>query len=356
MFFKSHSNPNRVPLRQLLKPLREPFREQWHLAALTILAGWGKFMLPMGVPLLTGYLIDDVLLEPSGSEARTILPWLGLLSLIGVTLLGTATYFRSTLAQKLASHMQHKLRRRLFHHIQRLGMNFFHRHHAGSLGSRVSSDITYAGVVVDKGLIQLSMDGVSMLTLLVVMSMNHLGLTFLTFGMLACNGLVVRHFSPVIRSGRKEIQEQQSSVTGRAAEYFSAISVVKAYAGEKDSGRDFSEHSRAVRDLQVTNGRILGFFQSVSSALLSATQLTIALVGAWIILTYPVAAKAPWPSSCCDFSIQNRVKFCWMTRRFRISVCPISAATSPPCCRTRSCFRPRSGTTSDSPSTTLLRK
>lgn len=287
MFSRSNSHPDRVPLRQLLKPLHEPFKEQWHLAALTILAGWGKFMIPMGVPLLTGYLIDDVLLNPEGPESRMILLWLALFSLLGVTLLGIATYYRSTLAQKLASHMQHKLRRRLFHHIQRLGMNFFHRHHAGSLGSRVSSDITYAGVVVDKGLIQLSMDGVSMLTLLVVMATNHLGLTLLTFIMLACNGLVVRHFSPVIRRGRKEIQEKQSSVTGRAAEYFSAISVVKAYAGEEDSGRDFSEHSETVRDLQVTNGRLQGSFQGVSGALLSATQLTIALVGAWIILTFP---------------------------------------------------------------------
>lgn len=271
---------DRVPLRKLLKPLQGPFREQWHLAALTILAGWGKFMIPMGVPILTGYLIDDVLLNPAaGPESRWVLLRLAGYASIGVVLLGISTYYRSTLAQKLASHLQHKLRRRLFHHIQRLGMNFFHRHHAGSLGSRVSSDITYAGVVVDKGVIQLSMDGVSMLTLLVVMGVNDLGLTVLTFGLLACNGLVVWHFSPEIRKGRKAIQEKQSSVTGRAAEYFSAISVVKAYAGEADSGRDFSQHSETVRDLQVMNGKLQGSFQGVSGALLSATQLTIALVG-----------------------------------------------------------------------------
>ncbi|MDA3874498.1 MAG: hypothetical protein PF795_11140 [Kiritimatiellae bacterium] len=42
-----------------------------------------------------------------------------------------------------------------------------------------------------------------------------------------------------------------------------------------------------MRDLQVTNSKLQGSFQGFSGALLSATQLTIALVGAWIILTFP---------------------------------------------------------------------
>jgi len=144
-------------------------REQWGLAARTILAGWGKFVLPMAVPLLTGYLIETVLTMDPGPEARRELVKLSVGFSLLIVLLGVATYYRHALAQELASHLQHKLRRRLFHHIQRLGMSFFYRHHAGSLGSRVSSDITYAGVVVDKGLIHLSMDGLSLLTMAIMM-------------------------------------------------------------------------------------------------------------------------------------------------------------------------------------------
>lgn len=244
-------------------------------------------MLPMGVPLLTGYLIDEVLLMPPGPETRRILLHLSGISMVLVVALAVSAYYRHTLAQKLASHLQHALRRRLFHHIQQLGMNFFHRHHAGSLGSRVSSDITYAGVVVDKGLIQLSMDGVSMATILAVMAWSNAWLTLLAFSLLFCNGLLVRHFSPQIRSGRKELQEMQSTVTGRAAEYFSAITLVKAYAGEEESGRNFSEHSETVRDIQVANSILHGAFQGLSMSLLIATQLVIALVGGWMILEIP---------------------------------------------------------------------
>ena len=272
---------------ELIRPLRAPLRAQWHLAFFTILSGWGKFILPMGVPLLTGFLIDELILREAGPETRRLIFQLGGLSALILALLAVCTYFRSALAQELASHIQHQLRRTLFHHIQQLGMNFFHRHHAGSLGSRVSSDITHAGVVVDKGLIQLSMDGVSLTTLFVVMFFYHVPLTLLTFFLLACNGLVVKGFSPRIRSGRKAIQEKQSSVTGRAAEYFSAISLVKAHAGEEESGRDFSSHSATVRELQVDNGRLQGAFQSLSTIFLISTQVIIGLAGSWMILEHP---------------------------------------------------------------------
>ena len=283
----SQSSPRKIPLKKLLVPLKAPLKQSWKLAALTILAGWGKFALPMGVPLITGHLIDEVLTKPANSVTRLELIQLGGISAVLLTVLAVCTYYRSALAQQLASNLQHDLRKRMFHHIQRLSMRFFNRHHAGSLGSRVSSDITYAGVVVDKGLIQLSLDGLSMLTLGGVMIFINPWLALLCFVFLSGNAWVVRHYSPDIRQGRKDIQEQQSSVTGRAAEYFSAITVVKAFAGENQSGRAFSKSSEQVRDLQVANSKLQGAFQSWSNTLVVACQITIALVGSWMIIYHP---------------------------------------------------------------------
>ncbi len=290
MHKKNHnpeSSGRQIPLWTLLEPLKKPLKKQWKLAALTILAGWGKFILPMGVPLITGHLIDKILLQPANADTRMDLLRLGGISLVLLFFLGVSAYYRSRLAQELASNLQHNLRRRMFHHIQRLSMRFFNRHHAGSLGSRVSSDITYAGVVVDKGLIQLSLDGLSLLTLGGVMLYINPWLAMLCFVFLSGNAWVVRHYSPGIRSGRKNIQEQQSSVTGRAAEYFSAITVVKAFAGEQQSGRAFTSSSEQVRDLQVANSKLLGAFQSLSNTLVIACQITVALVGSYMILYYP---------------------------------------------------------------------
>ena len=71
-----------VPLKDLLQPLKNPLKRQWKLAALTILAGWGKFVLPMGVPLITGHLIDNILLQPADATTRMDLLQLGGLSAV----------------------------------------------------------------------------------------------------------------------------------------------------------------------------------------------------------------------------------------------------------------------------------
>jgi len=244
-------------------------------------------MFPMAVPMLTGYLIDDFLTQPVSPDTAVRLWQLAGFSLVLVICIGLSAYYRSALAQKLASMLQHHLRRRLFHHIQRLSMSFFARHHAGSLGSRVSSDITYAGMVVNQGLIQFSMDGVSLLTLTAVMLWINPVLALVSLVLLSLNGITVWFYGPKIRQGRKAIQEGQSSVTGRAAEYFSAITLVKAFAGEQESGREFSRSSRQVQDLQVETSRLAGSYQGLSNALLVACQLVLALLGSMLILYRP---------------------------------------------------------------------
>ena len=276
-----------ISLRQLIEPLKEPLKFNWKLAVGTILCGWTKFTLPMGVPLITGHLIDHVLLQAPDDQTGTVLLQMAGLALILVTAVCITTYYRFALAHQLASSLQHHLRKRLFIHIQRLSMQFFNRHHAGSLGSRVSSDITYAGVVVERGLIQMSLDGLSMLTVGGYMLYVNPLLAVVCFTFLSMNAFLVRRFSPGIRKGRKQIQEKQSSVTGRAAEYFSAITVVKAFAGEQQSGREFTDSSNEVRELQIANSKLLGSYQSLSFSVVMACQIAIVLIGSSLILFHP---------------------------------------------------------------------
>lgn len=275
-----------IPLRILLRPLWAPLRQHWGLAAATIFSGWGKFILPMGVPLLMQHLIDRVLDHPGPEADRTML----LAAVVGVVLIAVvavAVYFRTSCSQRLAAALQHRLRRRLFHHIQRLSMPFFHRHHAGALGSRVSSDINHAGVVVEKGILQTSMDGPAFLVNGGLMWFYHPPLATVCFVFFALKAWVMIRYSAPMRRQRKSIQDSQSTVTGRAAEIFSGISVVKAFSGEHASGAAFAESSQQVHDLQQENSHLQGSFQGLSHGLMLANQIAVVLLGGWLVLHQP---------------------------------------------------------------------
>jgi subfamily B ATP-binding cassette protein MsbA len=186
----------------------------------------------------------------------------------------------------MAALVQHSLRQRLFHHIQRLSMEFFQRHHAGALGARVSSDIAAAGSLFDKGLVQYGLDGVFFAVMSVFLLWVDWRLTLVAYGVLTVNALIINHFKPVLREQQRRVREGQSAITGKAAEIFASISLVKASAGEQEAGDLFRERSEHVQDLQERTSRLHGGFNAVSQALIHLATLAVIVVGAVLIVTH----------------------------------------------------------------------
>ncbi|HYE05348.1 MAG TPA: ABC transporter ATP-binding protein [Planctomycetota bacterium] len=276
-------------MRRLFRPLREPLHETRWLLALTLTAGWAKFFLPLVIPWSVGRIIDEVLTEPDRAVAMSRLAGIATWCALAICGASIANYFRSTSGQVMAARVQHTLRQRLFHHIQRLNMEFFQRHHAGALGARLTSDISAAGGLIEKGLVHYGLDGVFFAVMSVVLLTVDWRLTAVAYAILLANALVINRVKPLLRQQQKEVKESQSAITGQACEVFASISLVKAYAGESETGDAFDERSIHVRGLQQRTSRLQGFFQAVSNGMIQSTTLAVIAVGAWLILRDPEA-------------------------------------------------------------------
>ncbi len=279
------TRPGDVPsLGQLLEPLREPFRRVRGKLALTVLFGWGKFFIPLAIPWVIGHIIDQVLkpgLPPE--QAGPLLLQYGAIALVAVLLAAVAGYWRHVLGVQLQSEVQHRLRKRLFHHLQRLSMAFFQRHHAGALGARVSSDITAAGALFDRGIVHYAMDIALFLGVAVWLALVSWQLTIVACVPLAITGLIMWRVTPALRRQQKAVQEGQSRITGIAAEMFAGITLVKASAGEHEAIEEFSERSTLVRNLQRQTARMHGRFTSITHAMVVMNAALVAIAGAWLI-------------------------------------------------------------------------
>ena len=278
-----------MPWRELLAPLGKPLHSVRWLVIGTVVAGWAKFLLPLAVPWATGRVVDLVLGQSklTPSERLDELTYVTVILLVSTVLLGIASYFRHIWAVRTVATVQHLLRRRLFHHIQRLSMGFFQRHHSGALGARVSSDIAQAGSLLDRGLIMYAMDLVFFVTASVVLLIINWKLTLIGYGVLILNAWVLAVYAPSIRRQQKQVQESQSQVTGKAAEFFAAISLVKAYAGEREALSEFSGRSEKVRDLVFETSDFQGRFQGWSTGLMQLATVAVLCLGAWLIVAHP---------------------------------------------------------------------
>ncbi len=271
-------------LGQLLEPLRDPFRRVRGRLALTVVCGWGKFFLPLAIPWVIGQVIDQVLKPglPPEQASPLLLRYAGI-ALVAVAIAAIATYWRHLLAQLIQSEVQHRLRKRLFHHLQRLSMAFFQRHHAGALGARVSSDISAAGAMFDKGVVNYAMDIALFAVMSVWLATVSWQLTVVAYAPLAVTAFFMWRVTPTLRRQQKAVQEGQSHITGIAAEMFAGITLVKASAGEDEAVEEFSERSKLVRSLQGQTARMQARFTSVTHAMVTVNGAAVALIGAWLI-------------------------------------------------------------------------
>ena len=115
----------------------------WTRIVATIAVGIVKFGIPLIMPLLLKYVVDDILLTSANTDAK--LEQLGWI-MAGVFLIFTVLrwpieYWRQYLAQSVSNRVLYDIRNRAFDHIQKLSLKYFHNHRAGEVISRVINDV-----------------------------------------------------------------------------------------------------------------------------------------------------------------------------------------------------------------------
>ena len=117
-----------------------PYRKQ---IVGTILIGIVKFGIPLLLPLLIKYVIDDLLPSPLPQEEKLQqLFWLMLGAFVVFTLVRIPVeYIRQYYAQWVASRILYDIRNQLFGHLQRLSMRYYNNHKTGEVISRVINDV-----------------------------------------------------------------------------------------------------------------------------------------------------------------------------------------------------------------------
>src|ERR1700688_1696125 len=149
------------------------------------LMGIGKFTLPLAFPLALKYVVDVLLTSPAKLDGttRTIDHWcialtnfagyaptpsskLAVLSLVMLALYSLqsiASFYRNYWAGIAGNRLIFDLQCRLFSHLQRLPHSFFDQNPTGSIVSRVLHDVQQANELVGAAVIDVWMDGVSLI-------------------------------------------------------------------------------------------------------------------------------------------------------------------------------------------------
>lgn len=146
---------------------------------------------------------------------------------------GIASYGESILMIYIGQKIISDIQKRLFHHLLRLDLSFFHNTTSGEIISRFTNDANMMRAAVSNTIVGFGKDFLTLIFLVGLMFYRDFNLAVIAFFVFPTAVL------PIIRIGRRmrkvtdQTQEELGLFTSHLTQTFQGIRVVKAYGAEK---------------------------------------------------------------------------------------------------------------------------
>ncbi|MDH7599133.1 MAG: ABC transporter ATP-binding protein [Sedimentisphaerales bacterium] len=217
------------------------------LLVLAVLGGVIKFTIPLLVPQVTRYLLDDVFLLTSMTPAQRfeqVLICTGALAAVFVFVYGPAVYVRHLCADKASHKAVFALRCDLFEKLLHMSSDFFVNNNSGQLVSRLVSDVQLAQNLVGSALTNTWMDMVAVGAILWFLNRLDLPTAAVALASFPLYIFFFRYCSGRIRNITTQIQEELAQMAGALNERIAANQLIQAFVREEMEARSFRRRSQ----------------------------------------------------------------------------------------------------------------
>ncbi|MBN2125520.1 MAG: ABC transporter ATP-binding protein [Deltaproteobacteria bacterium] len=250
----------RFPSHGILKdfhPLREYFlQNRWSLAI-----GMGGLLavdfLQLLIPLVIKGAVDALTV---GSATAGILLKYGMI-IMGIALvMALLRYIWRYFLFGISRKAEEGLRNRLYEHLQRLDLSFYHRTKTGDLMARAINDVNAVRMAMGMGLVALTDGMVLGMAAIGFMIAIHPTLTLISLIPAPAIIYFTRILTRRMSTGYERVQKTFSDLTERAREAFAGIRVVKAYRREPWEAARVEEEGRTYVSENLTLARTFALF------------------------------------------------------------------------------------------------
>jgi ABC-type multidrug transport system fused ATPase/permease subunit len=259
-------------LRTVLPDVWDLVRPRRALLALSFLLMVINRVSGLVLPYSTRYLIDTVIAKHHVELLKSLV----LLVLLATLIQGTTSFALTQLLSKAAQRLIADLRRKVQSHIGRLPVAFYDANKAGTLVSRIMSDVEGVRNLLGTGLIDFTGGLITSGIALVVLFRISPVMTLVAFSFLLCFGIALNKAFGTIRPIFRERGKITAEVTGRLTESLGGVRVIKGYHAEE---RERSVFSAGVQRLLDNVMRTL----TATSVMSLSSSVLLGLVGAVIM-------------------------------------------------------------------------
>ena len=234
-------------------------------------------------PYLTQIGIDDGLV---GKEKHLdVVIACGLIYLVTVLLTVVVERARIRNTGKLAAQVMNDLRVRVYAHIQRLSLDYFTDEKAGVIMTRMTSDIEALQQLLQDGLVQFAIQGLTMIFVLAVLLSYNVKLALITV-VIVVPALTIASlwFRSASEGAYLLVRDKLAGVIADIAESLSGVRVIASYNRQRNNVIHHRNVLGAYRDANFKTARVTANYSTVSDFIGLMGQALLLLIGGTMVL------------------------------------------------------------------------
>ncbi|MDQ0246943.1 subfamily B ATP-binding cassette protein MsbA [Bacillus fengqiuensis] len=225
---------------QFVKPYK------WQIVG-TVIIGILKFGIPLLIPVLLKYVIDDIVNQAglsSAEKTKELATIMGIMFVVFVILRPPIEYYRQYYAQWVGSKVLYDIRDKLFDHLQKLSLRYYSNTRAGEVISRIVNDVEQTKSFVITGLMNVWLDTITIVIAVGIMFTMDIPLTIVSLILLPFYAFSVKYFYGRLRHLTRVRSQALAEVQGHLHERVQGISVIKSFAIEEHEQVRFNKQNR----------------------------------------------------------------------------------------------------------------
>ena len=262
---------------QSIFSLVKPYRARLYWALVLTVANSILRLLP---PLILAVLVDRV----AGQGAWGLLSLMIGLFVAHALVSGWSGLLNGYLIEWVSRRIAFDMRLAMYRRLQRLSLNFFHRHSTGMILERLMADVTQVQNLCTSQMVQAVMDSAGCAFALTVMfalnwRMTIVALLFLPFYVLNYRICVRR-----IRRANEDLRSKRDDISDSLQQNLEGALVVKSFGQERRETREYTTQCFDALRLGMRSNVWAGLFNSGSVMVHVLAQSVILFLGCWLVI------------------------------------------------------------------------
>ncbi|MDR5602897.1 ABC transporter ATP-binding protein [Staphylococcus coagulans] len=254
----------------------------------TIIIGILKFGIPLLIPLLIKFVIDDVInnaaLTVDDKLMRLFVAML-IAAFIFIIVRPPIEFLRQYMAQWTSNKILYDIRKKLYNHLQALSAKFYANNKAGEVISRVINDVEQTKDFIMTGLMNIWLDCITIIIALSVMFFLDVQLTFAAIVILPFYVLTVYFFFGRLRALTRQRSQKLAEAQGFLHERVNGMAVIKSFAIEDNEAKNFDHRNKNFLNKAFQHTRWNAYSFSAINTVTDIGPLIVIGYGAYLAIT-----------------------------------------------------------------------